>query len=41
MLQLVASPALVARIAAAGHARATQLYDARAVAASVLAALDL
>jgi len=41
MLQLVASPALVERIAAAGHARATQLYDARAVAASVLTALDL
>jgi glycosyltransferase involved in cell wall biosynthesis len=41
MLRLVASPALVERIAAAGHARATQLYDARLVAASVLAALDL
>lgn len=41
MLRLVASPALLARIAAAGHARAVELYDARRVAASVLAALDL
>jgi len=41
MIRLAASPALVERIAAAGHARATQLYDARVVAASVLSALDL
>jgi glycosyltransferase involved in cell wall biosynthesis len=41
MLRLIASPALLARIAAAGHARAVELYDARKVAGSVLAALDL
>jgi len=41
MLRLAASPALVARLAAAGHARAIELYDARTVAASVLAALSL
>jgi glycosyltransferase involved in cell wall biosynthesis len=41
MIRLVASPALVERIAAAGHTRATLLYDARVVAASVLTALDL
>jgi len=41
MIRLVASPALVERLAAAGHARATQLYDAGVVAASVLTALDL
>lgn len=41
MIRLVASPALVERIAAAGHARARLLYDAGVVAASVLTALDL
>jgi glycosyltransferase involved in cell wall biosynthesis len=41
MLRLIASPALVARIAAAGRARAVELYDAHAVAASVLAVLGL
>jgi glycosyltransferase involved in cell wall biosynthesis len=41
MIRLAASPALVERIAAAGLARATQIYDARVVAASVLSALDL
>lgn len=41
MLRLAASSALVARLAAAGHARAVELYDARTVAASVLAALSL
>ena len=39
MLRLVESPALLARLAAAGHARAIELYDARKVAASVLTAL--
>jgi glycosyltransferase involved in cell wall biosynthesis len=41
MIRLIASPALLTRIAAAGRARAVELYDAHAVAASVLAALDL
>lgn len=41
MLRLAASPALIERLAAAGHARAALLYDARTVAASVLAALGL
>jgi glycosyltransferase involved in cell wall biosynthesis len=41
MIRLVASPALLARLAAAGRARAAELYDARTVADSVLAALDL
>lgn len=41
MLRLAASPALLARLAAAGHARARSLYDADQVAASVLAALDV
>lgn len=41
MIRLIASPALVARLAATGHARAVALYDARTVATSVLAALDL
>ncbi len=41
MCRLLASPALLARLAAAGHARARALYDATLVSASVLAALDL
>jgi len=41
MIRLAASPALIERLAAAGHARAALLYDARTVAASVLAALAL
>jgi glycosyltransferase involved in cell wall biosynthesis len=41
MLRLAASPALLARLAAAGQARARALYDADRVAASVLAALDV
>jgi glycosyltransferase involved in cell wall biosynthesis len=41
MIRLIASPAVLARIAAAGRARAVELYDAHTVAASVLAALDL
>jgi hypothetical protein len=41
MVRLVASPALLARLAAAGHARAVELYDASKVADSVLAALAL
>ena len=41
MLRLVASPDLLERLAAAGHARAVHLYDARKVADSVLAALAL
>jgi glycosyltransferase involved in cell wall biosynthesis len=41
MIRLLASPALLARLAAAGHARAVALYDARTVAASVLDALGL
>ena len=41
MLRLIESPALLARLAAAGHARAVALYDADKVAASVLSALDL
>jgi len=41
MLRLVESRDLLERLATAGHARAVELYDARKVAASVLAALDL
>jgi len=41
MIRLVASPALLARIAAAGRARAALLYDAHTVAAGVLAVLGL
>lgn len=41
MIRLIASPALLARLAASGHARAVLLYDARKVADSVLAALGL
>lgn len=41
MLLLATSPPLVARLAAAGRARAAELYDAHAVAAHVLAALSL
>ena len=41
MLRLIASPALLARLAAAGRARAEALYDADKVAASMLAALGL
>jgi glycosyltransferase involved in cell wall biosynthesis len=41
MLLLATSPALIANLAAAAHARAVELYDARTVAASVLAALEL
>jgi len=41
MTRLVASPALLARLAAAGRARAVELYDAQVVAASVLAVLGL
>ncbi|MEO7730421.1 MAG: glycosyltransferase family 4 protein [Kofleriaceae bacterium] len=41
MIRLVESPALLARLAGAGHARAVELYDAHKVAASVLSALDL
>jgi glycosyltransferase involved in cell wall biosynthesis len=41
MLRLIASPALLARLAAAGHARALSLYDATKVSASILTALDL
>ncbi|HEU4729223.1 MAG TPA: glycosyltransferase family 4 protein [Kofleriaceae bacterium] len=41
MTRLIEAPALIARLAAAGHARALELYDARAVAASVLAVLGL
>ena len=39
MVRLAGSPALIARLAAAGRARAVALYDAHAVAASVLAAV--
>ena len=39
MSRLASSPALLAKLAAAGRARAVALYDAHAVAASVLAAL--
>ncbi|HEX4417962.1 MAG TPA: glycosyltransferase family 4 protein [Kofleriaceae bacterium] len=41
MIRLLESPPLLARLAAAGHARAVALYDARLVASSVLAALEL
>lgn len=41
MLLLATAPALIARLAAAGRDRAVALYDARAVAAGVLAALEL
>jgi glycosyltransferase involved in cell wall biosynthesis len=41
MIRLAASPALLARLAAAGRARAVALYDAHEVAASVLAVLGL
>jgi glycosyltransferase involved in cell wall biosynthesis len=41
MIRVIAAPALLARLAAAGHARARALYDAHTVAASVLAALKL
>ena len=41
MTRLIEAPALVARLAAAGRARAVELYDAHVVAAHVLAALDL
>ena len=41
MNRLVDDPALLARLAAAGHARAITLYDANVVAASVLDALGL
>jgi glycosyltransferase involved in cell wall biosynthesis len=41
MLRLIASPPLLARLAAAGHARAVELYDATKVAAAVLSALNL
>jgi glycosyltransferase involved in cell wall biosynthesis len=41
MTRLIAAPALLARLAAGGRARAVELYDARAVATSVLAALGL
>jgi glycosyltransferase involved in cell wall biosynthesis len=41
MLLLATSPALIAQLAAAGRARAVELYDARVVAASVIAALGL
>jgi glycosyltransferase involved in cell wall biosynthesis len=39
--RLVESPALLERLAAAGHARAIELYDARKVAAAMLAALGV
>lgn len=41
MFRLIASPALLARLASAGHARALSLYDATKVSASILSALDL
>jgi glycosyltransferase involved in cell wall biosynthesis len=41
MLRLIASPALLERLATAGRARAVELYDARKVAAAVLAAMEL
>lgn len=41
MLLLATTPALVAQLAAAGRARAIELYDAHEVAASVLDALGL
>jgi glycosyltransferase involved in cell wall biosynthesis len=41
MIRLAASPTLLARLAAAGRARAVELYDAHEVAASVLAVLGL
>jgi len=41
MIRLIASPALLTRLAAAGHARAAELYDAHKVAGAMLAALGL
>jgi len=41
MMRLAGARDLLERLATAGHARAVELYDARKVAASVLAALDL
>jgi glycosyltransferase involved in cell wall biosynthesis len=41
MLLLATSPALIAQLAAAARARAVELYDARAVAGHVLAAVGL
>ena len=41
MLRLIESPGLVERLAMAGYARAVELYDARAVAGTVLTALGL
>jgi glycosyltransferase involved in cell wall biosynthesis len=41
MAQLAANPDYLARLAAAGHARAIALYDARRVAETVLSALDV
>jgi len=41
MIRLAEAPALVARLAAAGRARAVELYDARAVAAGMLGLLGL
>jgi glycosyltransferase involved in cell wall biosynthesis len=41
MIRLISSPALLVRLAVAGHSRALELYDARKVATSVLVALDL
>ncbi|HEY4240983.1 MAG TPA: glycosyltransferase family 4 protein [Kofleriaceae bacterium] len=41
MLRLANDPALLARLAAAGHARVRALYDADRVAAGMLDALDL
>jgi glycosyltransferase involved in cell wall biosynthesis len=41
MVRLIASPALLSRLAAAGHARAVALYDATKVSAAILAALEL
>ena len=41
MLSLLESPGLIERLATAAHARAVELYDARTVAGTVLAALGL
>jgi glycosyltransferase involved in cell wall biosynthesis len=41
MIRLITSPALLARLAAAGRARAVEHYDAQKVAASVIDALGL
>jgi glycosyltransferase involved in cell wall biosynthesis len=41
MIRLITSPALLARLAAAGRARVVALYDARSVAAAVLSALEV